>query len=285
MTELPITEPGVYDIPEDAYHADPVEGGSLSSSGARRLLATCPARFRYELDNPRPSTRAMELGTAAHRLVLGVGPGITVIDAPNYRTKAAQEARDEVRAAGGVPLLRDEWDVVEQMAAKLREHELASVLLGGAGLPEQTLVWRDGPTGVWCRARLDWLPTVGADRQMYLADYKTARSAHLDAISRAVEERGYHAQAAWYESGVLRLGLADRVFYYLVVQEKEPPYLVSVVRLNLVAMDAGRHLNRRALEIYAQCRDTGYWPPYAEGAPSIGLPPWAENRFLQEVTS
>src|SRR5258708_26204894 len=45
---------GVYGIPADAYHADPIEGGSLSSSGARRLLPPgCPALFRQD----RKSTR------------------------------------------------------------------------------------------------------------------------------------------------------------------------------------------------------------------------------------
>jgi hypothetical protein len=36
-----ITQPGVYDLPADVYHADPVPpelGGSLSSSGAKLLL-------------------------------------------------------------------------------------------------------------------------------------------------------------------------------------------------------------------------------------------------------
>ncbi len=35
-----ITVAGVYDIPADVYHADPVEGGSLSSTGARTLASS-----------------------------------------------------------------------------------------------------------------------------------------------------------------------------------------------------------------------------------------------------
>ena len=42
-----ITEPGVYDVPFDEYLRDPVPGGSLSTSGARLLLDTCPAIFDY----------------------------------------------------------------------------------------------------------------------------------------------------------------------------------------------------------------------------------------------
>ena len=33
-----IDKPGIYDLGEAAYHADPVEHGSLSASGAKYLL-------------------------------------------------------------------------------------------------------------------------------------------------------------------------------------------------------------------------------------------------------
>ena len=46
-----IDQPGIYDIPEDQYHRDPVPGGSLSASGAKKLLADGgPARYRHQLD-------------------------------------------------------------------------------------------------------------------------------------------------------------------------------------------------------------------------------------------
>ena len=51
---MTITEPGVYEMPAEEYHADPVEGGSLSSTGARRLLEMAPARWRYEQAHPSP---------------------------------------------------------------------------------------------------------------------------------------------------------------------------------------------------------------------------------------
>ncbi|MER6891998.1 PD-(D/E)XK nuclease-like domain-containing protein [Streptomyces halstedii] len=280
-----ITEPGVYDLPAEVYHRDPVQGGSLSSSGARKLLATCPARFRYELDNPPESTAAMNLGTAAHRLVLGVGAELVEIEATDWRTKAAKEQRDEALAAGMVPLLTEQHEQVHAMAAALREHELASVLLSGAGKPEQTLVWRDGPSGVWRRMLADFLPEVEPTGRMYLTDYKTSVSAHPAAISKAIESYGYHAQGAWYVDGVKALGLAEEVPFFLVVQEKTRPYFVSVVQLNALALDAGRYANRRAIELYADCRKSDHWPPYVEGLAQIGLPGWAENRFLQEVTS
>ncbi|MFC4912550.1 PD-(D/E)XK nuclease-like domain-containing protein [Actinomadura gamaensis] len=285
MTDLAISRPGVYDLAAEVYHADPVVGGSLSSSGARKLLATCPARFEYERTHPRPPTAALDLGTAAHQLVLGVGAELVEVKAADWRSKAAKEQREDAHAEGKVPLLSDDFVRVHEMAEALRANELASALLGGTGRAEQTLIWQDGPTKVWRRALVDWLPASEPSGLMYLADYKTAHSAHPDAISKAVATYGYHAQGAWYGDGAIELGLAERVVFFLVAQEKERPYLVTVVQLDQVAIDAGRHHNRRALELYAKCRATDTWPAYADGVALIGLPGWAENRFFKEVTA
>lgn len=282
---ITITEPGVYDMPADVYHADPAPGMSLSSSGARRLLATCPAKFKYEADHPPKPTKAMELGTAAHKLVLGIGPELARMKHDTYNSGAAKADRDAAYERGAVPLKPPEWDQVHAMAAKIRENKLAAALLGGEGAPERALFWRDGPTKIWRRAMLDWLPPKGPDGRLYLADYKTSDSAHPDAIARSLINFGYHMQGAWYEDAVRALGLSDDVPYFLVVQEKTEPYLVSVVQLTQIAVDAGRHENRKAIRLFHQCLKAGEWPPYVDGVAQVGLPGWAENKFLQEVTS
>ncbi|GAA5048332.1 hypothetical protein HNP84_000201 [Thermocatellispora tengchongensis] len=274
MLDTVIASPGIYDLAEDEYHADPVPGGSLSSSGTRRLLATCPAVYRWEREHGALPRRAWDLGTAAHKLVLGVGPTLAVIDAPDYRTKAAQQERDAARAAGAVPLLTKEHDQVQAMAAALRTHPIAGPLLTpGNGDAEQTLIWYDHPTGVWCRARLDWLRRPQTGRPI-IADYKTTTDASEEAIARAVASYGYHCQHDWYTTGAAALGLdAGMVF---VFQEKQPPYVVTVVELDHDAIRAGRRRNRRAIEIYARCAETGHWPAYAEDhIPLITLPAWA----------
>lgn len=283
-----ITEPGVYEIPADEYHFDPVEGGSLSSSGARRLLPpSCPARFRWEVDNPRPSTRAMELGTAAHARVLSIGPEIVVVDAGDWRTKAAQQERDGARARGAVPLLAHENEQIEAMARALREHPLASALLDpDTGTAEPSLFWVDQPTGVWCRARLDWLPTptVG-DRRLIVPDYKTTRSADPEKFAKSAFDYGYFQQAAWYVDGALALGLAEDVAFVFIAQDKDPPYLVTVAEADGLALRHGRDRNREALELYAECRRTDTWPGYTDDVADLSLPVWLENQYLRELTA
>jgi hypothetical protein len=283
MTAAPaageVTVPGVYQVDADTYHADPVAGGSLSSSGARKLLPPhCPARYRWERDNPPPPRPHFDIGHAAHRLVLGDGPDIVVIDAEDWRTKAAKAARDEAHAAGQVPLLTEAHDQVQAMAAAIRAHPVASRLFTpGRGRPEQALIWRDDATGVMRRALLDWLPDVPGGR-LIVPDYKTARSGDPDELSRAAHNYSYHQQAAWYLDGVRALGLGnDDAAFVFVCQEKDPPYLVTIVELDHVAMRIGDLRNRRALNIYAECVRTGRWPGYADDRVELlSLPPWAE---------
>jgi len=281
-----ITEPGVYDLPAEEYHADPVEGGSLSSSGARKLLApSCPALFRYEQDNRPTPTADMNLGSAAHKVVLGAGADLVLIEADNYRTKAAKEQRDQAHADGLIPLLPHEHAVVTAMAKALREHPTAAALLGRReGKPEQSLFWQDDRTKVWRRALIDFLPTPKPGR-MLLADYKTCPNADRESIAKSVHQFGYHQQAAWYCDGVKALGLAADAVMLLVFQEKTPPYLVTVVELDVVAMDIGAARNRQAIDLYRQCTESGRWPGYADDVIRIPLPAWAEARQLEAITS
>lgn len=269
--------PGVYDIPEETYHRDPVPCGSLSSTGARKLLTSCPAVFMHEQLNPPASSDDFDFGKAAHRLVLGVGPDIIVVDAKDWRTAAAKAKRKDAQEKGQVPILAADWRTVQDMAAALRQHPIASVVLSPErGDAEQTLIWPDGQTGVWRRARLDFLPASTPGR-MVVADYKTTRSAHPDAIQKSVAQYGYHQQHAWYVDGVRALGLATEVAMLFVFQEKTAPYLVTVVELASTAVRVGRDRNQRALEIYRDCVKSGQWPAYTDEIAYISLPAWAER--------
>ena len=273
-----ITVPGVYDIPADVYHADPVEGGSLSSTGARRILES-PARFRYEQLHPSPSTKAFDVGHAAHQLVLGAGPELVLVDVALWNTKAVKEEVAAIRARGAVPLKLDEYTAVHQMAAAIQAHPLARRLFDPAGgQPEQVLFWVDEDTGVNRRAMLDFR------RGRVIVDYKTTISASPTAFSRSVGNYGYHQQDPYYRDGVTALGLAEDPAFLFVVQEKEPPYLVAVYDLDDEAIRTGRERNRLALERYRDCTAAGIWPGYPHDIVTVSLPRWAERQYQEDIS-
>ena len=118
----PITEPGVYDLDADTYHADPVAGGALSHSGIKKILPpSCPALFKWWRDHPTTHKQEFDFGHAAHKLILGKGAQIAEIDAANYLTKKAKEAKAKAYDDGHIPMLPHEHEVAKAMAAKIFE--------------------------------------------------------------------------------------------------------------------------------------------------------------------
>ncbi len=279
-----ITEPGVYDIPAEDYHADPVPGGSLSHSGAKKLLPpSCPALFDHERRNPPAPKEHLEFGTAVHTLVFGSGAKPVLVDAPNWQTRAAQGKRREIREGGEIPLLPHEMEKASEMATMVRRDPIAAGLLNPrAGSAEQSLFWQDQRTGIWRRARLDYLPNAAPDRRIIVPDYKTATALDDESVAKAIQEHGYHTQADWYLDGVRSLGLAQDATFLFVFQLKSPPHLVRVVGVPESAMAIAAAKNRRAVEIYAECSRTGRWPGFGNGIDYIELPGWAEYRDAQE---
>lgn len=283
---LVITEPGIYPMTADEYHADKaVPGGSLSSSGARKLLPpSCPALYKHDRDNGQEPRKEFDIGHAAHTLVLDDGPMLAVIDAPDWKTKAAREERDAARADGYVPLLPKDYEQVQAMADAIRQHPTAGALFTpGTGVSEQSLFWQDGPTRVWRRARPDWIPHRH-DGRLVVVDYKTCRAADDAALQRAVYEHGYHQQAAWYLDGVKALGLAgdQEPAFIFVFQTKTAPYLVHLVELDMPALLIGAAKNRRALDIYRDCTAADHWPGFNNEITYLPLPAWAEKRDQEE---
>jgi hypothetical protein len=266
----------VDDLPNEEYHAH----GALSSSGARTLIKPGgPALYAWRQTHPEPHKNAYDLGSAAHLQVLGAGPRVLVVDAADWRTKAAKEARADGYAQGGVPLLLEQYNGVHDMAEALRAHPLAGPLLNpDRGVAEQSLFWTDPATGVPCRARIDFRTEL-ADGRTVIVDYKTTVSAAPDALARAVASYGYHTQGAFYLDGARTLGLADEhAVFLLIAQEKTPPYLTSVRQLDAAAMRIGHADARRAREIWRDCTAAGTWPGYPAEVEFLSLPPWFESQ-------
>lgn len=276
-------KPGVHPIPPEDYHSQTMRERYLSSTGIRLLTQTCPAVFRWQQLNAPEHKDVFDFGKAAHAIVLGDGPELVVVDAPDWRTKNAQLLRDTARAEGKAPVLTHEAEQILGMADALREHPLAGQIFNpDRGRPEQTLLWRDPPTGVWCRALIDWLPDP-TGRRLILADYKTARSAKPEEFARAAKDYGYAQQADHYLTGVTELDLAERPAFVFVVQEKTPPYVVTVIELDATALAIGRFLNRRAITTYAECLATDRWPGYSDDVELTSLPAWYTRQFEDDI--
>lgn len=269
-----VTEPGIhYDLLEAEYHADPVEGGSLSQSGAKLLLEPAgPARY---LDNLTRKIDRPEFafGRAAHELVLGVGASWVEAPYPDFRKKEAREWRDEQVAAGLTVVSATDAATIREMAAAIRANACAMDSL--QGIPEVSMF--DQVDGVWMRGRVDVLGDG------VITDYKTS-AAHADArtFAAGAARYGYHMQVANYLDMARGLGLdVDR--FRFVVQEKQPPYLVSLLELDEEFIQIGRERMARARAIYRECRETGIWPGYPNEVQTVAAPAWCVSEHYSTL--
>ena len=188
------------DIPDEVYHSGEwLPEPSLSVSGAKRLLRTSPARFKWEQEH-KPRKQAFDFGHAAHAKVLGVGAQVDVIPEAllsadgGVRSKEARAWAAEREAAGIAWLKPVDMTVIDAMATQLEEHATAKALLSD-GRPELSLAYRDPETRILLRGRTDWLTTY---RDTPVAvDYKTTDDVNPDEFRWAARKFHYHMQDSW----------------------------------------------------------------------------------------
>jgi len=253
--------PGIYEgVSNSAYHADP----ALGSTSLKTLATKTPAHYKYDQEHPKTSD-AFDLGTAAHSLILeGDESGVKVIDVDDKRGAKWTVPADEARKAGKIPLVSKEWAQVKAMRDAVMAHPVARFLFANH-LAEQSVFWEEDGLTLKCRPDA-WKPGT-------LIDLKTARDANPTTFGKTAHEYGYHQSAAHYIDGV-KAATGEELPFHFVLVEKTEPYLVSVVELDVEAINLGRQLNDRAKRIYRECVGSGNWPGYPSGE-LVSLPMWA----------
>jgi hypothetical protein len=251
----------IRNMPKAEYHAT----RALNASGAHTIERQCPAAYWHESPfNPDAadgdSANHFDIGEATHLLLLEpdkFDAAVAVIDAPNYKTHAAQHARDRARNAGVTPLLGKEVWQVEAMAAAILAHPIAGTFRDG-GDTEVTMTWTDPEFGFPCKLRVDHLPHNLVD----LRDVKSAVTANPRDFERSAWEHGYPQRAAWYLDGVEICTGHKPSYYWFIAVEKKPPFLVSVMKYPEEDIEWGRVLNHQARERFAECLERNQWPGY-----------------------
>lgn len=283
LHRLPVEGPGLYDMEAGAYHADPCPVPSLSHTIARILHKRSPlhakrrhVRLRGHAERPSPE---MALGTGAHSLLLGRGAALARIDAENYRTKDAQNARDAAFAQGFTPLLAKDYAQAELMAEIARP---ALELACGASLSElyvETVAVAteecvvDGGEFVttWLRSMMDVL----TPELRLIVDYKTCALAEPESFGNTV--RTYYAtQRAFYEHVLDCIdpdGAGQRRFLFMA-QERDCPEAIVFFEADPALTEIAAAQMARARHKWAQCMASGAWPAYDPGPHMVAPKPW-----------
>lgn len=243
---------------DETYHADPVLGGSLSSTFARLLTAHVPAKAIERMRNRKP-TKAMNFGKAVHAHALGAGPELIVWEFDG-RTKDGKAERaehaDRIASEAAVAVTAAERDQLQGMVDALQANPEVQHILE-TSKSEVSGFWTEGST--WLRARYDLL----GDRLAY--DYKTCEDATRRGFSKQMASYGYHQQSEFYTRGLNALGHpAGNTPLRFICQETTAPYLVQIHTPDEEAFDVARQLNDRAIRVYEESMTSGIWAGYEQ---------------------
>lgn len=297
MTEL-ISAPGLYpDIFEDRYHKDPVIEPSLSSSVGKELVNRSP-RHAW-IKHPRlnkakaleveKTDRKKDIGSAVHKLVLGKGRAIKVLNYDDYKKHDAQRAARAARDADMVPILADDMRKVELIHEAFNDQILDTELRGyfeAPGQSELTVVWREA-NGAWCRARFDRLPDECRDAPFpILADVKTTTtSAYFSDWEYTAYDLAYDFQSVFYPRGLRALCPAIRdpnLTMKFAVIEQEEPYCLSINEFPGLATHEAMEDVALAIQMWGNCLKCGTdiksWPGYGGQTNTMDKAPWRSTK-------
>lgn len=255
------------DLSEWDYRNDrlDMETPTLNASTAKELIQSSPLhawQFHPRLGgSERESSDALENGSLIHALLLGAGREVVGIDAKDWRTNAAKEAREAARAEGKIPVLASKLTRAESTVAVLKRR-IADAGVQFDGQSEITGVWRSAGD-VLCRCRFDHLPAAPSQ----IVELKTCESAHPDAIRRSIEMFGYDLAAAAYVEALeaIRPEVAGEVTYRWIFVECDAPHAVTIVERAPSMIELGHRRWSRAVGIWKTCLASSKWPSYTTG--------------------
>jgi len=269
-------------MPPSQYYSDECSAQpSLSQSIAHTLLSRSP--YHAWLAHPKlgngkeQATKAMEDGTILHSMLLGTTANVEWLDFDNYRTKAAQEARDLARHNSLIPLLKKERMGFERIIRRVND-QLFDCGITLTGQAEGVVQWieRDNQNrAVYCKAMVDSFD--GAN----IYDLKFVADAHPKACLSAIINNGYDIQAAVYLDAISKQhpALAGRLSFRNIFCEKEAPHLVTVVEQSGELLTLGRTKWARAINLWSECLHNNRWPAY--GQVRLSPPAWAISQEME----
>ena len=261
------------------YHGS----GELSRSTAWSLLQSCPAKVRYDMNNPKPSSPALVIGSGFHTATLepeklddefAVKP--SEIDGQGPRTKHYKEAFELMQKSEPDKqwLAPADYDLILEMAGSALDnpvlrHYMADInkVVEGTGYFEME--------GAKCKVRPDlYIPGAGV-----VIDLKSTQDASNRGFTKSVRQFGYLFQACWYMHALRLLGEKPKQFVFIAV-EKTAPYAPAAYTIKESDINKQFSNMERACQLWATCQSSGIWPGYSDMVETLDLGSQITNNRL-----
>ena len=253
-----------------AYYLRTANPRNLTAPVSKSLLwdfNESPYKWRHS--SGKEVTKAMDLGTLIHSAILEPETALTDITAvspfPNFRTKAAQEWRDDQREMGR--MIATDADIrAASGCEQVFSEDYAQRF--GVGYKSEVAVFAEiGATQI--KGMIDLVP----DNLDLLVDLKTTeRSGSLFDIQRTIISRGLHWQAALYLDLWNAASGENRNRFVFCFIEVSEPYETAWVEVSRELIEAGRAGYMNALAKWQSCVAIDAWPRQHEGITLIEKP-------------
>ena len=188
----------------------------------------------------------------------------------------------EEQSAGRQIVSAEDYAITQmQLRAIADEPELAQLLKTGHA--EVSVFWIDPQTGVYCKARPDWVHEMPGSR-VKLIDLKSTADESGSGFGRAAARMKYHLQRAHYTEGFqIATGMKVENFIFAAVTNTPPvlavPYILTD-EMDEQAVDERREL----IDKFAWCKAENKWPAYGSGLQLLDFPAYAKRSNELEVS-
>lgn len=226
------------------------------------------AHYREAMDNPRPATAAMFMGTCLDSLALHGSPCWVESEGGITFNTTSGKAMEKCRA-GEITLKPEASELVHGMRLSLHSHPDAKAVL--AVCKQRKLAAFGEIDGVPCKGQLDGYGLDGGGSPL-ICDLKKVQDA-AD-FARDVAKFGYHIQAGLYSELVRQATGLMPMFVWLAVEE-QPPHGVIVWQATNETLALGLEKFKLCLDRIRRAEAIGEWEGYPAGIRELELPKWA----------
>jgi hypothetical protein len=269
------------------------------SASAMRLLARSPWHYRNRV--PMKRTRPMLCGSLVHCAQLepeALAARYAVVpDSAPRRPSASQWGakkpspesqaamawwRDyEAECKGRTIIPAEDYAITEQQIAAIQAEPYLRDLFAN-GESEVSVFWIDKATGVYCKARPDFMQINKGE--LRVVELKSTQDESPDGFARTLSNLGYHRARAHYIDGIEAATGLKVAEYVFAVVSSAPPVLAVPYWLDEEDAQQGADECAELRERFAWCQRENQWPAYGTGPQLVGLKPWAKRNNELEVS-
>lgn len=203
---------------------------------------------------------------------------IAVHNYDSFRTKEAREFRDDAQSQGKILMNQAELDKANRAANRLLADPIAGPIIEKS---KKQVILLSKVKEVNFKGLADLVP----EDEPILYDLKTTSDFSVGGISKAIQNFGYHIQAALYLKLWNTLHPDDmRKRFRFIWQSSAPPYEVAVTELPGFDIEAGSEWAAFQINRLIEAQEKSRWPNIVgDKVAIIGRPGYSEFKDIEEM--